>query len=354
MQRTLSSKKFRALLRALFRPLIKRFRKANIKAILGYACKISLTLLLFSTFFSCQKRTDSRKSWMEESGKIKVLTTIEQIGDLTGKIGGERIDLCILIQGELDPHSYEMVKGDDERLHRADLIFYNGLGLEHGASLSTWLQTSKKATALGDQILKQSPEKILRKGDAVDPHLWMDISLWAESIDPITDNLIKADPEGASYYKERALVLKEQMAAAHSEVREILHRVPPEKRYLVTSHDAFQYFTRSYLAQEGEENWRERFEAPEGLAPDGQLSPVDIRRIIDYLKSHGISMLFPESNVSRDSIRKIASAGCEMGLKVRVCEETLYGDAMGGENIDYLDMMRHNAQTIANYLGGSE
>lgn len=291
---------------------------------------------------------------MEESGKVKVLTTIAQIGDLTDRIGGDRIDLCILIQGALDPHSYEMVKGDDERLQRADLIFYNGLGLEHGASLSTWLHTSEKATAVGERILSSSPEKILRKGDSIDPHLWMDIALWSETIDPITEALIERDPEGTAYYQARAVQLKEQMAEADREVRGILHQVPPEKRYLVTSHDAFQYFTRSYLAQEGEENWRERFEAPEGLAPDGQLSPVDIRRIIHYLKSHGISTLFPESNVSRDSIRKIASAGREMGLKIHICEETLYGDAMDGENLCYLDMMRHNAETIANYLGAHD
>ena len=344
MLRPLVSKKFRAVFSALF-------RRATTKNFLGSACKVFLAVLLFLTFFSCHKQADSRKHWMQESGKIKVLTTIAQIGDLTAKIGGDRIDLCILIQGELDPHSYELVKGDDERLQRADLIFYNGLGLEHGASLSSWLHTSQKAMDLGGRILKQSPERILRKGDALDPHLWMDIALWSEIIEPITETLSEADPEGASYYKERALHLKEEMAEADREIREILHQVPPEKRYLVTSHDAFQYFTRSYLAQEGEENWRERFEAPEGLAPDGQLGPVDIRRIIHYLKSHGISTLFPESNVSRDSIRKIASAGREMGLNIRICKEPLYGDAMDGENLSYLDMMRHNAETIANHLG---
>lgn len=310
---------------------------------------IFLPLLCFTTF-SCNKNNPSN-SWMEEPGKVRAIATIAQIGDLAAEIGGERANVSVLIHGSLDPHSYEMVKGDDEKLERADLIFYNGLGLEHGASLSEWLRTSGKALAVGDSILKRSPEKILRKGGVLDPHLWMDVSLWSEALDPIAKAFADADPEGADYYYERAGALKLRMEAAHLEIRTIMHHIPPERRYLVTSHDAFQYFTRSYLAESGEENWQERFEAPEGLAPDGQLSTADIRRIVEYLKSHGISILFPESNVSRDSIRKIASVGKKMGLSVRICKEPLYGDAMDGENLHYLDMMRHNAETISRHLG---
>lgn len=313
-----------------------------------WASAIFFLPLLCFTMFSCNKRNAFDES--NEPGKIRAVATIAQIGDLAMEIGGERAKVSILIHGSLDPHSYEMVKGDDEKLQGADLIFYNGLGLEHGASLSEWLRSSGKAIAIGDQILKRRPEMTLKKGGMVDPHLWMDISLWTEAIDPIASALAAADPEGEPYYFERAASLKMRMEAADLEIRETLHRIPAEKRYLVTSHDAFQYFTRSYLAERGEEKWQERFEAPEGLAPDGQLGTRDIRRIVEYLKSHGISILFPESNVSRDSIRKIASVGKKMGLNVRVCEEPLYGDAMDGENLHYLDMMRHNAETIARYL----
>ena len=128
----------------------------------------------------------------------------------------------------------------------------------------------------------------------------------------------------------------------------MLHKVPAEKRYLVTSHDAFQYFTKSYLAEPGEIDWHDRFAAPEGLAPEGQLNPRDIQKIIDYLRVRKISVLFPESNVSRDSIRKIASAGRELGLEIRVCSEPLYGDSMSG--LGYLEMMQRNAETIAKHL----
>ncbi len=121
----------------------------------------------------------------------------------------------------------------------------------------------------------------------------------------------------------------------------------------MTSHDAFNYFARAYLAEEGEietKDWEKRFAAPEGLAPESQLSVKDIQGIIDHLKQHSIHLLFPESNVSRSSIKKILQAGQEHGLNVSIASCALYGDAMGApgsEGDTYLKMIHYNARMIA-------
>lgn len=298
----------------------------------------------------CQKTSiHPLKEWMADSERIKVLSTIAQINDLVSEIGGERVDSWVLIQGSLNPHSYELVKGDGEKFDRADLVFYNGLGLEHGASLFSCLHSSGKAASVGDEILKRHPERILYKRGEVDPHIWMDVSLWENAIDPIVEKLSEKDPEGAAYYRERAESLRERMQSTHGDLFEMTHRIPADRRFLVTSHDAFHYYTRAYLS-DGEEHWQERFAAPEGLAPDGQLSTSDIKRIVEFLSAHRIEVLFPETNVSRDSIRKIIQSGNEMGLSLRICEETLYGDAMDGDHLTYLEMMRHNTEVIVRNL----
>ncbi len=307
--------------------------------------------VIFCSLFGCStkaNRGSKLKTWMQESKELRILCTTAQIGDIVQEIGGERTKTWVLIQGDLDPHSYELVKGDDEKIFFADLIFYNGLHLEHGASLSALLHSSPKSIALGDIVAKKYPEKILKRGEVDDPHIWMDISIWALIIDPILDNLIDMDPEGASYYQDRALSLKEQMFQAHLSIKNKLGALPSERRYLMTSHDAFRYFTKSYLSDDGEMDWQKRFAAPEGLAPDGQLSPVDIQRMIDYLRTYQVHVLFPESNVSRDSIKKIASSGVEMGIEIRVCHETLYGDSMSG--LSYLEMMEKNGEIVARNL----
>ncbi len=314
-----------------------------------------LFVVLIGLNSSCSQndRVEKLRLWMKPSNKIKILSTTVQIGDLVEEIGGDRIDHLVLIQGELDPHSYELVKGDDEKFSRANLIFYNGLGLEHGASLHATLRAHSSSINLGAQIQQKQPEKILKKQGLIDPHIWVDLSLWKEAIDPILEKLIYLDPEGTLFYQQRAEQLKEKMGALHEKMYSLLQQVPSKKRFLVTSHDAFHYFTKSYLADlEDGDSWEERFAAPEGLAPDGQLNPVDIEAIVQYLRKKNISVIFPESNVSRDSIKKIVSAGLELGLHISICSEVLYGDAMGGgEHHSYFDSMFHNAEVIAKYLG---
>ena len=108
-----------------------------------------------------QKRQAQFQQWIENNGKVKVLSTTAMINDLVQKVGGVHVDAMTLIQGELDPHSYQLVKGDDEKLNFAQIIFYNGLGLEHGPSLYHYLLNNQNALALGDSIDRQHPGAII-------------------------------------------------------------------------------------------------------------------------------------------------------------------------------------------------
>ena len=316
----------------------------------------SLLLLLTVLFFGCSKRESrppsSFETWMKNNGKVKVLSTTAIIDDIVRQVGGERIDHLSLICGEIDPHSYELVKGDDEKFSAAQVIFYNGLGLEHGASLRYQLEHHPRAISIGQSVLERFPDQIIYDEGQMDPHIWMDIALWSAIIDPIVASLIDLDPDGRPVYEENAERLRQQMLEEDLEIRSDLQKISSDKRYLVTSHDAFNYFTRSYLRSSSEteqSQWSIRFKAPEGLSPDGQLSTTDIQAIIQYLCVYNIRVVFPESNVSKDSLKKIVHACRQKGLEVEISKDVLYGDAMGraGSDADtYLKMMRHNADTM--------
>jgi manganese/zinc/iron transport system substrate-binding protein len=321
-------------------------------------------LLIFSLcflflLFSCTSKEGSShtsQEWMKPNGKVKALSTIAMIDDLVRQVGGEYVDSISLIRDGLDPHSYQLVKGDNEKLVFADLIFYNGLGLEHGPSLQTYLRKNAKAIPLGDQLMKENPALILHYQDQLDPHIWMDVSLWTKTLPYIVQALSAKDPAHADVYRQRAAALEIELKALHQEIKNEMLAIPESQRYLVTSHDAFNYFTRAYLAENNEKTqaqWQRRFAAPEGLAPDSQLSTTDIQSIIDYLHQNHIHVLFPESNVSRDSINKIVNAGKSKGLELKIAQEPLYADAMGVPGSDgdtYIKMIRHNSKTIASYL----
>ena len=318
--------------------------------------------LIFALLSGCEPADElslaepSLKTWKTDNAKIKVLATTGMIGELVRQVGGGQVDVWVLIRGELDPHSYQLVKGDDEKLSFSQIIFFNGLGLEHGPSLQRYLHQSQKAVNLGDYIKKKSPHRLLSVQGQVDPHIWMDISLWMSVVPLLVETLSRYDPSHADDFRANGELLTSQMDQAHQKTKSLLHSIPEERRYLVTSHDAFNYFARAYLATDQElleESWQKRFAAPEGLAPDSQLSAVDIQNMIQYLCQHQIKVLFTESNLSRDSIRKIVSAGTNMGLNLQIATDPLYGDSIGpvreGEN-GYIKMIEHNAATIAKYL----
>lgn len=309
--------------------------------------KICIVLLLIFFCWGCHKGL--KHSDREANGKIKVLSSTAMIDDLVGMIGGEEIDHSSLIQGNIDPHSYELVKGDGEKISQADVVFYNGLGLEHGASVKNQFEKHPRAVALGDRIYSQKKEAFIFVEGQIDPHIWMDVALFSEITLPIAEVLGEIDPDHAPLFRERAVRLKEKMLMKDQELFILMQKLPSEQRFLVTSHDAFHYFTKKYLANPDEENWEKRLIAPEGLAPDGQMSVLDIKQVAEFLCEHQVHVVFPESNINQDSLKKIVAICREKGLHVKIAATPLYGDAMAGAK-SHLEMIEHNVQTLIQNL----
>lgn len=301
-------------------------------------------------------KNQSHLGWKADSGKLRVLSTTAIVNDLVAQIGGEEIDKLTLISGSLDPHNYELVKGDDEKLAHAELIFASGLGLEHGPSLRRYLQESDKTVSLGDRIAAGEGSIAIYLEGELDPHIWMDASLWKMAVPVVVEELATRLPQYAELFRARGDALFQELTQLHEEVMSEIQAIPLERRYVITTHDCLNYFSRAYLASEEERalgQWQCRCDAPEGLAPEGQLSVRDIQSVVTYLQECGVPVLFPESNQSRDALIKIVKVGRELGMDVRVIEEPLYGDALGevgsgGES--YMGMMRHNARLIARSL----
>ncbi len=282
------------------------------------------------------------------------------IDDLVTRIAGEHISSIVLIKGEVDPHSYELVKGDDEKISHADLVFANGLGLEHTASLQYALTHRDQVYFLGDRAVEASAGRALYVDGVLDPHIWMDVSLWIEVIDPIVEGLSRYDEAHAAEYRERGEGLKAELRDIDQQIYTMMQAIPAKQRYLVTSHDAFNYFARRYLADGDElksDAWQVRFQAPEGLSPDGQLGMHDIEQIIDHLQRHQIGYIFPESNVGLDSLKKIHAVAGARGHRVHFAKTPLFGDSMSGDGMEassYSEMLMHNARVIEGYLNATK
>jgi manganese/zinc/iron transport system substrate-binding protein len=180
----------------------------------------------------------------------------------------------------------------------------------------------------------------------------MDVSLWCKTVPLIVETLCMLAPECKDQIKKNGEKLIEELNCEHEKMKDQVHLIPEEKRYLVTTHDAFNYFTRAYFAEKEEiqnGSWQKRCMAPEGLAPESQLSTIDIHRLVEYLITHNVCFIFSEANVSQDSINKLIDASAKKGHFVTMAKRPLFADSMGpqGSQADsYPKMMGYDADVI--------
>ena len=174
---------------------------------------------------------------------------------------------------------------------------------------------------------------------AFDPHAWQSLSLAMSYVDNITAGLAKADPDNASAFYENRAAYVAEIEALEAEIRAMFEALPEDRRTVVTSHDAFGYFGASYGLT---------FLAPQGLSTASEPSAADLAAMISQIRDENISAVFIESTTDNRLLEQISN---ETGVTIG---GTLYSGALSGPDgpaSTYLDMMRHNATTLAEALG---
>jgi manganese/zinc/iron transport system substrate-binding protein len=308
-----------------------------------------ITVLCIALCLSCQelvKIQAGTKKWMADSELIKVFCTTAFVGSLVRSVGGEAVNVLDLIDGPNDPHSYQIVKGDDEKFRRADVIFYSGLGLEGGSTVRRLLE-HYRACSVGDGISRRTGQA-LEAHFLPDPHMWMDVSLWARGLEVIEQRLSEVRPDLAPLFHANAVAAEERLMRLHESIRTLMASVPKERRYLVTTHDAFRYFCRAYLSSPEEQCdglWKNRCIAPEGFSPESQMSLQDLRAAVAFIHSHRVRTICVEEGVNRDSVLKVVDVCRAEGDDVAISSDSIFSDTMG-RGMTYEETMEHNAQVI--------
>ncbi len=292
---------------------------------------------------------------LAEGERLEVIATTSIVGDVVGAIGGDAIDLTVLMQPGQDPHSYEPVPADLARIEQADVVFANGLGLE-GPLLDTLAEASDGTpiVAVSDGVEALDVEGGLHGGeegdaldeghaeDGADPHVWMDpwnVSIW---VDNISATLIERDPTHADDYRAAAEAYRDALREIDEELRAQAAGIPPDRRVLVTNHEALHYFARRY----GFDVVGTVYAGASSLA---EPSAADLAALADVVADAGVPAIFVDSTISDELAHVVAQ---ETGQKIGVY--TLYTGALGppGSGADsYLGMMRTDMETIAAALG---
>ncbi|PIT00740.1 metal ABC transporter substrate-binding protein [Bradyrhizobium nitroreducens] len=265
--------------------------------------------------------------------RLNVVASFSILGDFVRNVGGDRVNVTTLVGPDSDVHVYTPAPGDAKRVAEAKLVIVNGLGLEG------WMpRLVQSAGSKAIVVTASAGIAPLKLGSVADPHAWQSIPNAKIYVADIAKALAAANPDDAAFFGAQAQAYLEKLETLDREVREAVARIPPDRRKVISTHDAFGYFSAEYGI---------RFIAPLGVSTETEPSARDIAAIIGQIKAQKIPAVFLE-NISDDRlIRRIAA---ETGSKVG---GTLISDGLTGEKglaPTYIDMVRHNIKALTSAL----
>ena len=284
-----------------------------------------------------------------EREKLRVVATTSLVADAVQNVGGDLIDLTMLMSPGADPHTFEPTPRDAAAVADAHVVFVNGVGLE--VFLEPLLESAgEDATVVpvsygielrefvGGQAREHQEDGSYHHSGA-DPHTWFDpnnVIVWTHNIALVLSTL---DPGNAEAYAANARMYEAELQALNAWIREQLAQVPEENRKLVTDHTGFTYFAHQY----GFEQIGAVFPGYSTLA---EPSAQDLAALEDVIREFDVKAVFVGMTINPDLVQRVADdTGAQLVF--------LYTGSLsepGGPADDYLSFMRYNASAIAEVL----
>jgi len=299
--------------------------------------KTFLIISIGLIFWGCKNETKP------ENGKLNIVTTTSMITDLVTNIGGDVINIQGLMGSGVDPHLYKASEGDVSKLSNADIIFYNGLHLE-GKLVEVFEKMKNiKTIAIADALDESTLIGSEYFASNYDPHIWFNIDYWEQITAFVIDKLSEALPEQKATFQTNGNTYIEKLKVLKANVVSTIASLPQEKRVLVTAHDAFNYFGKSF-----------GFEVVglQGLSTATEAGVQDVQKLAAFIIDKKVKAIFVESSVPKRTIEALQAAVKSKGHDV-VIGGTLYSDALGNfGSIEgtYIGMFEYNVNTIVNAL----
>jgi len=300
--------------------------------------KIVLFTGVLLSILSCKKQES-------KNDKLNVVTTTTMITDLVKNIGGNAINIQGLMGSGVDPHLYKASEGDVTKLANADIIFYNGLHLE-GKLVEVFEKMGNqkiKTIAIADAIDKNTLISSEYFASNYDPHIWFDINYWEQVTQFVVHKLSNTVPTQKDVFIANGENYLNKLKELKSEINSTLNSLPKENRILVTAHDAFNYFGKSFS-----------FEVVglQGLSTATEAGVQDVQKLAAFIIEKKVKAIFVESSVPRRTIEALQAAVNSKGHNVSI-GGTLFSDALGDAGTiegTYIGMFKYNVNTIVNAL----
>ncbi|GAB2579689.1 zinc ABC transporter substrate-binding protein AztC [Streptomyces capparidis] len=282
----------------------------------------------------------------------RVVVTTNILGDITREIVGDEAAVTVLMQPNADPHSFGLSAVQAAELERADLVIYNGLGLEENVlrhvdtARESGVPAFETAAAVDPLTFRThddgGPE---REAGQPDPHFWTDPDRVRKAADLIADQVIEnVDGVDEQAIRGNADRYDARLADLTAWMEKTFQRIPEDRRALVTNHHVF-----GYLAD------RFGFRVIGAVVPSGTTlaspSSSDLRSLTQAMREAGVRTVFADSSQPKRLAEVLRT---ELDGRVRVVElhsESLTEKDKGAGT--YLQMMRANTTAMTEGLTGA-
>jgi zinc transport system substrate-binding protein len=263
--------------------------------------------------------------------KIKVVASFYPIYEFVKKVGGDKVDVSILIPVGVEPHDFEPTIQQIQEAENANIMIYNGAGLEEWIErINTKLRVD---VSNGTRLLLNNNNTNELKAN-YDPHIWLDPILAQIEVRNIRDALIKVDPKNSQYYTDNAERFIRDLSTLDSEIRTSLSTC--NKTDFIAFHNAFTYFADRYGLKQ---------HSIKGPSPEGEVLPQRLVEVITLAKELDLHIIYSEDLVDPRSAETIAQEipnGKVLILSPIEGVNKLEQEA----GIGYLDKMRQNFKNL--------
>jgi manganese/zinc/iron transport system substrate-binding protein len=291
-------------------------------------------------------RTSAASARHQGEGPVRAVATVGMVADVVRNVGGSHVEVTQVMGAGVDPHLYKATRDDVQSIMRGEIVFYSGLMLE-GKMVDTLLKVSrsKPVYAVTELIDEKNLLEPAEFAGHYDPHVWMDVSAWSNCVDAVGAALGEFDPAHAAEYKANGQSYRRQLAELHEYGKRAIATIPEQRRVLVTSHDAFNYFGRAYGLD---------VQGVQGISTESEAGLQRINELVDLIVGKRVKAVFVETSVPRKNIEAIVGGARARGHEVVIGGE-LFSDAMGPEGTyegTYIGMIDHNITIAVRALGG--
>jgi len=281
--------------------------------------KIFALLLAVTLLCGCVSQDESNHATFSgnASHSIKVATTLAPLGEFVRAVGGEKVEVTVVVPPGAEPHTFEPTPSLMMDLAKADLYVMNGAGLEYW--IDNLLAANKEMVVVDSS---QGIDLLQENVGEIDPHIWLSLRNGAVQVENICSGLIKVDMQNRDYYIKNRDDYLEKLNALDKELNRTF--AGKKMKMFIVQHPAWTYFARDYSLVQIPLMENEKEPGPKYLGV-----------VIELARKNNISMIFVEPQFNPKSAEVIAR---EMNARI-VPIDPLAGN--------YLDNMRNASREIA-------